>query len=584
MKNIRKLYRYISDERTRLITTALISAALGSVGIISPLFYRSLIDHLTTLASHPEQVPATSVLLIIGALAGLNLLDNIFSFIQERLTDRMTVDIEVKLRQRIFEHMMTLSIDYYEQTRVGETMIKTQNALYRFTYWLQGLAEGTLTTIIQLTLAIALLWFISPLIGVVVSVLAALGVIIQVTRIQRSRAVREAVRETDEKAGGLLGETITHISTVRSSLPSSVPIKRFRDLLGIYRGHVYEMNNIQQYGNLARGMVYDGAMIAAVAIIAWKAVHHGATAGDVVAVALYLQQINGAVGPLGRLIVNTSEVETSVGRITTLLETEPGVVDTPDAVELDHLHDIEFKNVSFAYPEKKRRVLKDIRFKLEAGQTLALVGPSGTGKTTITKLMLRFYEPSGGQILINGQPIERFTTESIRKHIGMVMQDVALFNDSVTSNLQLATPKASPEQVKSAARLAHADVFIERLAEGYDTMVGERGIKLSGGEKQRVAIARAALKDPDLIILDEATSALDSESERHVQAGLRELLSDRTAVIIAHRLSTVMRADHILVLKDGKLIEQGTHQELAANNDGLYAKLFKLQTQGFVEV
>ncbi|HEX7259611.1 MAG TPA: ATP-binding cassette domain-containing protein, partial [Candidatus Saccharimonadia bacterium] len=233
---------------------------------------------------------------------------------------------------------------------------------------------------------------------------------------------------------------------------------------------------------------------------------------------------------------------------------------------------------------KSRKVLHNVSFRLEAGQTLALVGPSGTGKTTITKLMLRFYEPTEGTILINDESIEHFSGESIRQHIGMVMQDVALFNDSVEQNLQLANPRATKVHVRAAAEQAHADQFIEKLPEKYNTLVGERGIKLSGGEKQRVAIARAILKQPDLIILDEATSALDSESERYVQAGLSDLMKDRTAVVIAHRLSTVMRADQILVLRGGKIVERGIHEDLAVKPGGLYAKLFKLQTEGFIKI
>lgn len=585
MKNILKLYSYISDERNRLISTAVIAALLGGTSIISPLFFRYIINQLTAIAAHHAPPHVTRhVIIVLVALGALNLVDNLFGFISERLTDRMGVDMEVKLRRRIFAHMMQLSIDYYEQTRVGETMVKTQNALYQFVYWLKGLAENTLMLIIQLVLAVALLCYINPLIGVVVAVLTVVGIGIQIVRIQRSRALRTQVRKQDELAGGHMSETITHITTVRSSVPSAVPTSRFSELLERYRLLTYQMNNVQQYGNLARGTVNDVAIVLAVAIVAWQALHGHATAGDVVAVALYLQQITSSAGPLGRLIVNTSEVESSVGRITEMLEIQPGVVDAPDAVELERLETLEFRDVAFAYPGKKRYVLQGVSFTLERGQTLALVGPSGTGKTTITKLMLRFYEPSKGEILINGQPIEHFTAESVRQHIGMVMQDVALFNDSVAANLQLAQPDASAAAVRAAAAQAHADMFIEKLPEKYDTMVGERGVKLSGGEKQRVAVARAILKQPDLIILDEATSALDSESERHVQAGLHRLMADRTAVIIAHRLSTVMRADQILVLKSGKVVERGRHEDLAELQGGLYAKLFKLQTEGFTAI
>ncbi len=585
MKNIRKLYSYIADERNRLIWTAIISTLLGLTGIVTPLLFRYVIDQLTNLAAgHAGHHIGTTIGVAVGILVVLQLLNSLFGFVQERLSDRLYLDMLIKLTRRIFEHMMKLSIDFYEQTKVGETMTKVQNSTFEFTGWLQNLTESTLSQIIQLILAVGLLWYISPLIGPVVLLFVVAGVVVQVVRISKVRPLRRATRYQFELAGGHLNETITHISTIRSTVAAAVPIGKNDVLLAEARRLNLHQNNVEQFANLGRSLVNDLAIIAAVIIVAWQSLHHEATAGDVVAVALYLQQITSSVGPLGRLIVNTSQVETSVERIIELLETKPTVTDAPDAVALDELRSLEFRNVSFSYPGKKRKVLSNISFRLESGQTLALVGPSGTGKTTITKLMLRFYEPSDGEIFINEQPIQRFTAESIREHIGMVMQDVALFNDTVSANLQLARPDATAAEVKAAASQAHANIFIDKLPEKYDTLVGERGVKLSGGEKQRVAVARAILKDPDLIVLDEATSALDSESERHVQAGLQRLMRDRTAVIIAHRLSTVMRADQILVLKNGKLVESGTHSELAEIEGGLYAHLFKLQTEGFVEV
>jgi ABC-type multidrug transport system fused ATPase/permease subunit len=247
---------------------------------------------------------------------------------------------------------------------------------------------------------------------------------------------------------------------------------------------------------------------------------------------------------------------------------------------LHSIETLEFERVGFAYPGKNHPVLHDVSFRLRRGETLALVGPSGTGKTTIIKLLLRFYDPSSGRVLINGRDLREYTQQSVRAALGVVLQDVALFNDSIEENIAFARSGAAPDDVYAAARAAHADSFIRNLPEQYDTKVGERGIKLSGGEKQRVAIARAILKDPQLIILDEATSALDSESEHLVQQGLHRLMQGRTAVVIAHRLSTVMNADQILVMQGGRVIETGSHAKLVNQHNGLYAKLYKLQVQG----
>lgn len=583
MKHIIKLYKYISDERNRLIGVTLLSVALSSIGIVTPLFFRYVIDQLTAVVTNTAQGNvAEKIIIVLVILGALQFVGNIFDFIRERVSDRMSIDIEVKLRQRIFERMLSLSIDYYEQTRVGETLVKTQNGLYQFNFWLKNLAEGLLSQLIVVVMATALLYYIDPLIGAIVTVLTGLGITIQVIRIRQSRKVRTEVRQYDEQSGGYLSETISHITTVKTSIPNKVATTKFTGLLMNYRGAVNKMNNVQQYGNLARGLVSDLAIVLGVAIIAWDAVHGKASAGDVVAVALYLQQITNGTGPLGRFIVSTSEVESSVERIITLLETEPTVVDTPTARQLTEIKSIEFKDVSFHYPGKERKVLNSISFEIKPGHTVALVGPSGTGKTTVTKLLLRFYEPTSGLILINGEPIEHFTGESIRQHIGMVMQEVALFNESIGDNLTPAAPEADQEAIEAAATQAHAQSFIETLPEGYNTMVGERGVKLSGGEKQRVAVARAILKDPDLIILDEATSALDSESEQHVQAGLQKLMKGRTSVVIAHRLSTIMKADEILVMQKGEIIERGVHSDLTKQQGGLYAKLYALQTEGII--
>jgi ABC-type multidrug transport system fused ATPase/permease subunit len=584
MKNILRLYRYIADERNRLIATALISMLLSLGSTAVPLFFKYVIDQLAAIANgNTSPQIATNIIQVIAALGGLMVLSSLFGFVRERLADRLSADLLVKLNRRIFEHMMSLSIDYYERTKVGETMTKVNNAMFEFIFWLQGLTEGTLAQIMQLILATILLWYISPLIGPVVLVLIVIGIAIQVVRIYRSRSIRREARKQFELAGGHFNETISHIATIRSSVADKAPLVKFDAYLAEARRLTYMHTNIEQRGNLAREIINNLAILSGVAIIAWQSLHNQATPGDVVAVALYMQQITSSIGPLGRLLVNTSQVETSVERVIELLETQPTVTDKPGAKKLEVFRSLEFRQVSFAYPGKKHKVLQGITFRLEGNQALALVGPSGTGKTTITKLMLRFYEPTEGTIFINGEPIEEFTSESIRQHIGMVMQDVALFNDSVEANLQLASPKATLVQVRAAAEQAHADQFIEKLPEQYKTLVGERGIKLSGGEKQRVAIARAILKRPDLIILDEATSALDSESERYVQAGLSELMQNRMAVIIAHRLSTVMRADQILVLRGGKIIERGVHSDLAFKKGGLYAKLFKLQSEGFIK-
>lgn len=324
-------------------------------------------------------------------------------------------------------------------------------------------------------------------------------------------------------------------------------------------------------------------VFAAVALTVNGALKGAYTTGDILLVLTLSQSLISTIGPIARQVNQASEIESSAERLVELLDVEAEHSDKPDAIVLERLETITFDQVTFRYPGKEIAALDQVSFHLNAGQTLALVGTSGSGKTTIVKLLMRFYDPTAGRILINGIDLRDYQQRSIRAVMGVVLQDVALFNDSIGENIAFARPGATNQDVIAAAVAAHADEFIQHLDDQYETRVGERGIKLSGGEKQRVAIARAILKNPQLIILDEATSALDSESEHLVQQGLEQLVSGRSSIIIAHRLSTVMNADIILVLQHGHLIESGRHAELLVAQ-GLYARLFSLQSKGHLAV
>jgi ABC-type multidrug transport system fused ATPase/permease subunit len=582
VKNILKLYQYVSDAKWLMLLTGICSVLSGIGGAAIPFAYKLVIDSVVAHSQHVSARLNNDIFLALGIMLAISLADRTIDYFSHRYAMTIRERIDASLRERIFAHLLSLSADYYEKHKLGEITQRVNLGLGNFASLIQELLSTPLTQSVTLVVMLILIWRLNPYAGLVSCLIIPYNVVLSIRRLRKIKPLRKAANEASEKLYGHFNETLMHFSTVKTTTSDAAVMERYQELN--QKSMALDIERFLAFWRswTWRGLFNDVALVTSIGIIGLGAARGQNTVGDILLIALYVQRIGGSIPSLVRVAEEISEQETSSERLIEMLEAKPTVADKPDAIAIDQLETIEFKNVSFFYPGKKRKALENVSFEVKPGQTLALVGPSGTGKSTITKLMLRFYAPTSGQILINGQSIENFTQESIRRHMGVVMQDVALFNDTIEANLQLANPNASKSQIRAAAEQAHANVFIERLPDRYKALVGERGVKLSGGEKQRVAIARAILKDPQLIILDEATSALDSESERHVQAGLAELLEGRTAVVIAHRLSTVMNADEIVVLRDGKVVERGTHNQLRLRKNGLYAKLFKLQTEGVI--
>ena len=580
MKNIWHIITLIPEYRGRLVIIVAASSMLGLVGTAIPYLFKGIVDTVIRLSAHKlsfAEAQSTLIILIL-TFGGLRIATILFNYLLEGQSDALWLNTVSTLRQRVFDNMATLSLDYYERTRVGDVMDR-YGAITSITMWLFQLSEGTLASILQLFFGISVLLVKAPAIGLIMLVLIPYNLFSSFQTVAKTKPLRRRWHQVMGKMAGLLSEMVSQIATVRSFAGERVIKRRFEEAQSDWWGiRTVEMGTELRDG--ARlNLVNTIGVIASIAIVSLEALRGKYTAGDILLVLTLTQNLISAIQPITRLVNNTGDIETSAERLVELLKIAPSVVNSPDAVALTQIESVEFRNVSFAYPGVELPSLEGISFRLVAGEMLALVGPSGSGKSTLIKLLMRLYDPSHGQILVNDTDIRGYTQESLRSLMGIVLQDVALFNDTIGDNIAFARPEASPDEVQAAARSAHADAFIRNLPDQYETRVGERGIKLSGGEKQRVAIARALLRDPQLVILDEATSALDSESERFVQEGLEKLMRNRTAIVIAHRFSTIAKADKIVVMQKGRIIETGDHGSLVGNREGLYARLYGLQVE-----
>lgn len=585
MANIWRVIRLIPEYRGRTLAVLAVSLTLGAIGAGTPYIYKHIVDVIAGLVREDLNAvqAGDAITSMIAVFIAMRLAVLIFNFVQEKQSDDLWIDMVGGLRQRVFDNMTRLSIDYYERTRVGEIMDRF-SGITQITMWLRTLIEQNLANVMQMLLIVSVLAVKEPPIAVLMLVVLLVSVVVSMRSFRVTTPYRRGWQRLAGRLSGLLAEMVSSIATVRSFGGEPAVKQRYDSTQTEWRGVRSNMHVEQWKHNTLINLVQTVGIVAAVMWVTRGALAGRFTPGDILLVLMLAQNLINAIQPLTRLINQTGDIETNAERLMELIDADAAIQDALDAIDLNDIESLEFDRVSFAYGEQARGVLDDISFQLHRGQTLALVGLSGAGKTTIIKLLLRFYDPTSGRILINGLDLHRYRQQSVRARLGVVLQDVALFNDSIEENIAFARPYSTPEEIAAAARAAHADEFIDALPEQYQTLVGERGIKLSGGEKQRIAIARATLKKPELIVLDEATSALDSRSEHLVQAGLHRLMSGRTAVVIAHRLSTVMSADLILVLEGGRIVERGTHASLVNHTDGLYARLHSIQSGSPVSI
>ncbi len=541
-------------------------------GLVTPLFFQVVVDKV--LAHKSE---STLTILVVGLIA-LGAFDVFLQYLRAYALSHTASRLDVELGQRLFSHLLRLPISYFESRSAGQTVARVRE-LETIRSFLTGSGLFSIIDFLFTFIFIAVLFAYSTHLAFVV--LLTIPVYLAISAVVRP-FLREKVNERFTKGAmsqQFLVETVVGIQTVKASAIEPVAQREWEDRLASYVKTSFDATMLGSVGQNAVQYV-SKLSTAAILFFGAHAVMSGdMTIGQLIAFNMIAAQVTLPILRLSQLFQDLQQVQVSVERLGDILN-EPQERSPRMRQQLPPLRGfIEFRNVGFRYRPGQPDVLREIGLRIRPGEVIGIVGPSGSGKSTLTKLVQRFHMPSDGQVLIDGHDLANVDPAWLRRQIGVVLQDNLLFNRTLHENIALANPATNRAQVIAAARLAGADTFISHLPEGYDTMIEERGANLSGGQRQRIAIARALITDPPLLILDEATSALDYESERVIQNNMRDIVRGRTVIIIAHRLAAVRRCNRIIGMRDGRIVEAGTHDELLARSGGLYARLWALQNE-----
>lgn len=573
METMKTFIKYYKPYKKMFFTDMFCALTLSGIDLVFPLLVGFLMDEVYMLSDSAKVIKYIGLIGIL--LFGLYVIKYFCQYYITSWGHIMGTYMESDMRRELFNHLEKLSFSYYDEVNTGKLMSCVINDLFDISEFAHHGPEDIFISIIKLVGTFTILSFINIKMTAVLILFTCIMIFFTLYYNRKMKATFARNREKIAGVNAITQDSLGGIRVVKSFANEAIEMEKFdignEAFVATKKDSYMIMGKYHSGNSFFQSLLYLSAVLIGGLFI---------TKGEMTIseLTVYILYINTFINPIQKLVDFTEQLQkgmTGFERFRKIMDTKPEIEDAKDAVELGKVKgDITFEHVSFGY--ESEAILSDIKLHIPAGKTVALVGPSGSGKTTFCSLIPRFYEATSGDILVDGVSIKSVTQRSLRDAIGLVQQDVYLFGGNIKQNIAYGKPDATDEEIIEAAKKANIHDFIMSLPQGYETFVGERGVRLSGGQKQRISIARVFLKNPPILILDEATSALDNESERFIQKSLDELAKDRTTLVIAHRLSTIRNADEILVLTPEGIKERGTHEGLL-EQDGIYAHLYNMQ-------
>lgn len=573
MKNLIRLIKYAKQYWGLLIISGISLLAITGLNLLNPWLLTKLISILTNKFNNTSLNLIWAIAIVLGITY---IARAFFRYLNNYLSHKAAWNLVADMRVIVYDHFQKLSLRYYNDKQTGQLMSRATNDTATFESLIAHSVPDLITNALIIVAVTIILFsmnmYLALLTLIPIPFLIYGGIIFTKKILPNFREAQSALAELN----ATLQDNISGMKEIQVFNQQSRERKRIQKKAQSHADAIIHALKLSAIFHPTIEAISSFGTVIVVAFGGWLALNHRLSVPDIVGFLLYLNLFYQPITNLARVTEDLQQAVAGADRVFEVLDTEPDIKDSPNAVEMKNCSgEISFKNVDFSYLPSAP-VLKNISFVAKSGQMIALVGPTGVGKTTIISLIARFYDPISGSILLDGKDLRDLTISSIRNQVSIVLQDIFLFNGTVADNIAYGSKSSSKEDIINASKIAKAHEFIDVLPEGYDTIVGERGVKLSGGQKQRLSIARAVLRNTPILILDEATASVDVETESKIQEAIQELAGSRTIIIIAHRLSTVKRADNILVIEEGEISESGTHVELL-NKNGLYKELCEMQ-------